>query len=603
MKEDVYSRLAEQPEGVSEVDLIDILFPGDATPNPFSRMFLRRLLAGDPRVESCGEDRWRLATHHLFSLPIAEVPFVVVDLEATGDSDAGSSNVGVTEIGAVRFRGRREEGRFERLVDPGSRIPPYVEKLTGITNEMVEGAPRLEEVIGAFYDFARGAVLVAHNAAFDYAVLDRTVWRVLRRPLDCPALCTIDLVRHAFPDLERTSLDWLADHFEIERPTRHRAVADADLTGKVLYRCLAELAERGLRTLGDLTVEAGDPLASTRLRMGISQSRLESLPQGAGVFRLIDATGATLFVGRAEDVRERVVQLYLSADRLGSRQLEMMQRTRDVDAVAVGSHIEGLLEEAAQIRLCDPPFNRGAKHVPKLFFVKVVLADPRTRVLAASRVAADGALYLGPLRSRELAEQAVQTLAAAFEVELGAPAIGSRAHTGSRPANRPEPCDPGGRELVRVLESGPNALNEAVEARLGDARGASRGLTRLLRRLGRVDRDWDWLVHRHDYLAVLPPASGPGRTVVVVQAGCFRAMLRVVRREDTSRIRALLVPAPGAGGGRRSRAARADAASIMLAWLRSSRGRDGACVLRLRDRNDESTVDTAIARLEAMLDD
>ncbi len=602
LKEAVYKCLADSPDGVGERELIEILFPEGAENNQFSRVFLQRLLAGDPRVESYG-GRWRLATHHLFSLPIAEVPFVVVDLEATGDSDAGSSSIGVTEVGAVRFQGGVEVDRFERLVNPRARIPPYVEKLTGITNEMVKDAPPIEDVIGPFYEFAQGAVLVAHNAAFDYAVLDRAVWRVLHRPLDCPALCTIDLVRYAFPDLQRSSLDWLAGHFEIERSTRHRAVADAELTADILYRSLDLLAERGVRTLGDIAVTAGDPLASARLRVRVPQQRLETLPTGPGVFRLLDERGESLFVGRAEDVRERVVRLYLNADRLGARQLEMMTRTYDVEPHAAGSHLEALLEEAAQIRLCDPHFNRGAKHVPKLFFVKLIVDGARPRVMAASRITDDGAVYVGPVRSREFAERAASALATVFAVELGSPAIGARAHSprgGEEENGTGVALGSATAELARLLVDGPEALLAAVAARARADDSAKRA-SRVLRRLAKIDQRCDWLVNRHDYVVALPAADGGGR-IVVVRGGCFRDMRRLRGSADTAAIRAMLENEGGSSPSRRNRAARADAASILVSWLRSRHREGNARVLWLRDRETTVPVEKVLEELASTLE-
>src|SRR4029453_7128468 len=95
-------------------------------------------------------------------------PFVVVDLETTGGSPKDSA---ITEIGAVKVRGGALFGEFQTLVDPGHEIPPYISVLTGITSMMVAAAPRIGAVLPGFLEFARGAVLVAHNAPFDLGFL------------------------------------------------------------------------------------------------------------------------------------------------------------------------------------------------------------------------------------------------------------------------------------------------------------------------------------------------------------------------------------------------------------------------------------------------
>src|SRR3954451_939761 len=100
--------------------------------------------------------------------PLSEVDFVVVDLETTGGSAVSCA---ITEIGAVRVRGGVVVGELQTLVNPGTAIPPFIAVLTGITDRMVREAPRIETVLPAFLDFARGSVLVAHNAPFDVGFL------------------------------------------------------------------------------------------------------------------------------------------------------------------------------------------------------------------------------------------------------------------------------------------------------------------------------------------------------------------------------------------------------------------------------------------------
>src|SRR5665648_706206 len=100
--------------------------------------------------------------------PLSAVTFVVVDLETTGGSPTAAA---ITEIGAVKVRGGEVLGEFQTLVDPGGPVPAFIAALTGITSSMVRGQPRIEQVLPAFFEFSRGAVLVAHNAPFDIGFL------------------------------------------------------------------------------------------------------------------------------------------------------------------------------------------------------------------------------------------------------------------------------------------------------------------------------------------------------------------------------------------------------------------------------------------------
>jgi DNA polymerase-3 subunit epsilon len=101
-------------------------------------------------------------------IPLADVTFVVVDLETTGGSPATSA---ITEIGAEKVRGGELLGEFQTLVNPQMSVPPFIAVLTGITDAMVAEAPRLPAVLPTFLEWARGGVLVAHNAPFDLGFL------------------------------------------------------------------------------------------------------------------------------------------------------------------------------------------------------------------------------------------------------------------------------------------------------------------------------------------------------------------------------------------------------------------------------------------------
>jgi len=96
------------------------------------------------------------------AMSLQQTTFVVVDLETTGGTP---DDCGITEIGAVKACGGEELGEFGTLVNPGQPIPPFVTVLTGITEAMIAPAPRLEEALPAFLEFARGAVLVIRRRA------------------------------------------------------------------------------------------------------------------------------------------------------------------------------------------------------------------------------------------------------------------------------------------------------------------------------------------------------------------------------------------------------------------------------------------------------
>ena len=131
-------------------------------------------------------------------ISLRETTFVVVDLETTGgrmNGRDGKDADAITEIGAVKVRGGVVLGEFATLVDPQRSIPPQIVQLTGITTAMVCDAPTIAGVLPMFLEFARGAVLVAHNARFDMGFLRAAADQCGIRWARPQTLCTVQLAR------------------------------------------------------------------------------------------------------------------------------------------------------------------------------------------------------------------------------------------------------------------------------------------------------------------------------------------------------------------------------------------------------------------------
>ncbi len=181
--------------------------------------------------------------------PLADLTYVVVDTETTGLDPARDALV---QIAAVRgMKGRRIAGEtFETLVDPGRPIPGAASRIHGITDERVAGAPGPIPAIAALHHFARGAVLVAHNAPFDLAFLRRQGAGIR---FDHPVLDTVLLSAAVWGQGVPHTLDAIAERLEVDLPAglRHTAPGDAQATADVLFRLLGILEGRGVATFGD----------------------------------------------------------------------------------------------------------------------------------------------------------------------------------------------------------------------------------------------------------------------------------------------------------------------------------------------------------------
>lgn len=182
--------------------------------------------------------------------PLHQVPFVVVDLETTGGSAQASA---ITEIGAVRIQGGEITGEFHTLVDPGMAIPASIAALTGITDAVVAGWPRISGVLPQFLEFSRGAAFVAHNAAFDLGFLNANLQRLDYPRLDAPVVCTASLARRLVADeVRNVKLATLAQFFRCQTRPVHRALADARATVEVFHGLLERAGSCGVLTLEDL---------------------------------------------------------------------------------------------------------------------------------------------------------------------------------------------------------------------------------------------------------------------------------------------------------------------------------------------------------------
>lgn len=184
--------------------------------------------------------------------PLRDLTYTVFDSETTGFLPHKDD---VVQIGAVRVvNGKMVAGEVvDQLVNPGRPIPPNTTKVHGISDDMVQGAPDPVTACRDFHDFARGSVLVAHNAPFDVAFMRRYGKRA-GVEWDHPVLDTVLLSAVLFGASETHTLDALCDRLGITIPPelRHTALGDADATAKVLCKLLPMLESRGFTTFGQV---------------------------------------------------------------------------------------------------------------------------------------------------------------------------------------------------------------------------------------------------------------------------------------------------------------------------------------------------------------
>ena len=159
------------------------------------------------------------------SLFIFPSDYTVVDIETTGLYGACE----IIEVSALKYRDETLVGSFSSLVKPEQPISPFVTYLTGITNEMVEGASDIVEVMSEFYEFVGGDIIIGHNVNFDVNFLYDNLWRHNGLVLDNSFVDTLRLARKALPHLVNHKQTTIAEYYGISTDGAHRAQRDCEI--------------------------------------------------------------------------------------------------------------------------------------------------------------------------------------------------------------------------------------------------------------------------------------------------------------------------------------------------------------------------------------
>ncbi|HEU5216186.1 MAG TPA: exonuclease domain-containing protein [Gaiellaceae bacterium] len=447
------------------------LFALRQAPVALARSLLADVVETDARLAWSG-DAVALAEPPGATLLLEDATYVVVDLETTG-LRPGSS--GICEIGAVRLRGFEVEAEFQTLVDPGLPIAAGASALTGLRTEQLAGAPGPADAVRSFLAFAGDAVLVAHNARFDLAFLDRETERLTGSRIGSAVLDTVRLARRLLAGrVQGFGLAQLAWFFDTAERPCHRALPDARATAEVLLALIGLGQERGARTVADLSA-----LGATRTRRLLDKRHLAfGAPSRPGVYLFLGRNGQVLYVGRARDLRSRL-RSYFRSDRQRPAVEAALAAAERIEWRVAGSELEAALEELRLIRELRPPGNARVSRPER----QVWLRQRGDSVVASSRPSP-----LGPLRSRRTAQLAARAL---LPDELA----------------RPETALPRLRRRVRELA---DARRFEDAGRLRDRAAALERVCRELQRLDRV---------RLLECCVLVPAGEPGYVRAFFVAG------------------------------------------------------------------------------------
>jgi DNA polymerase-3 subunit epsilon len=273
--------------------------------------------------------------------------YCILDIETTGGQ---YNEEGITEIAIYKFDGHEVVDQFISLVNPEKPIQPFVVKLTGINNAMLRSAPKFYEVAKRIIEITEGCIVVAHNASFDYRIL-QTEFRRLGFDFKKPTLCTVELAKKLIPDQVSYSLGKLVRALGIPMSDRHRASGDALATVKLFKMLLAK----------DVEKEILKSFVKTEIKLGMSPKLLdivENLPTKTGIYYIHNEKGDLIYIGKSKNIKKRVNQHFTGS----THKCKKIQR--DVFAVTyeeTGSELIALLKESEEIKINKPIYNRAQR--------------------------------------------------------------------------------------------------------------------------------------------------------------------------------------------------------------------------------------------------
>lgn len=284
-----------------------------------------------------------------YSQPMVSQKFsrlAFVDLETTGGA---ATEDRVTEIGIVQVD---EEGvrEWSSLINPKVRIPPFIQSLTGITDDMVRDAPAFADVADEVVALLDDRLFIAHNARFDYGFL-KNEFRRTGQDFRPAVLCTVRLSRKLFPGFARHNLDALAERHRLEVSQRHRALGDAQLIWQFWNRLHETHAPE------EIDEAISKLLSRPTLPSRLDDLRIDAIPASHGVYLFYGENDLPLYVGKANNLRRRVLA-HFSADHMSSREIQLSQQVERIEWIETAGEIGALLQEARLVKKLQPAHNK-----------------------------------------------------------------------------------------------------------------------------------------------------------------------------------------------------------------------------------------------------
>jgi DNA polymerase-3 subunit epsilon len=288
-------------------------------------------------------------------------PVVYVDIETSGGSYDRSK---IIEIAAIRVEDGQVVREFKTLLNPGTSIPYWITKLTGIQDNDVVDAPYFEDVAYELNDILDNAIFIAHNVRFDYSFIKRQL-EGSGFKYNPKLLCTVRLSRALYPEHRGHSLEKIIARHNLRVAGRHRAYDDA--------KAIMDFTRLAYKEHGsyNFAVAVAKQLKTRSLPPNLDESYMLDIQNKPGVYVFEDENGSPMYIGKSVNIRNRVLS-HFNQDTKVSKEMKISQSTHKVRAIETRNELEALLLESKMVKELMPLHNRQLRRQRQSF---VLLKD------------------------------------------------------------------------------------------------------------------------------------------------------------------------------------------------------------------------------------
>ncbi len=330
--------------------------------------------------------------------------YVLLDLETTGSNPVHDR---ITEVAAMRIEQGHVVAKWSSLIHSEQRIPPFIQRLTGIDDSMLADAPTFGAVLPELLALLDGAVLVAHNVRFDHGFLKQAAARE-GVDLRVKMLCTVRLSRKLYPQARGHGLDAIMRRHGLHTTARHRAMGDVELLHAWLGIAEAELGASAVQAA------AQDLLRGSASVPPQLDTPIDDIPETPGVYLFYGEGEIPLYIGKSVRLRQRVLS-HFQADHRAAREMRLAQDVRRVEWRETAGEFGALLLEARLVKTLQPLLNRQLRRERQLCTWRLADAPDARPLLTLARGDAFDPLQFphlyGTYRSRRQAIESLRALA------------------------------------------------------------------------------------------------------------------------------------------------------------------------------------------------